>query len=91
MVVMKFGGTSMGSAERMPNSAAIVQGRAARGRVGVIVSAVGGVSNRLQAAIGQAVAGLGPNGGAAASVDGGGHNRDARAHLVRAFPKPPLL
>ena len=56
MVVMKFGGTSMGSAERMINAAEIVMSRAARGRVGVIVSAVGGVSNRLQAAIDQAIA-----------------------------------
>ena len=56
MVVMKFGGTSMGSAERMLKAAEIVMSRAAVGRVGVIVSAVGGVSNRLQAAIDQAIA-----------------------------------
>ncbi len=56
MVVMKFGGTSMGSAERMLNSAEIMQSGAKKGKVGVIVSAVGGVSNRLQAAIDQAVA-----------------------------------
>ena len=56
MVVMKFGGTSMGGAERMLNSASIIQSRAAEGGVGVIVSAVGGVSNRLQAAIDQAIA-----------------------------------
>ena len=56
MVVMKFGGTSMGSAERMLKAAEIIQSRAAKGRVGVIVSAVGGVSNRLQAAIDQAIA-----------------------------------
>ena len=46
----------MGSAERMLKAAEIIQSRAAAGRVGVIVSAVGGVSNRLQAAIDQAIA-----------------------------------
>ena len=55
MVVMKFGGTSMGSAERMLKAAEIIQSRAVESRVGVIVSAVGGVSNRLQAAIDQAI------------------------------------
>ena len=48
MLVMKFGGTSMGSAARMRNSVDIIAGRSAKDRLGVIVSAVGGVSNRLQ-------------------------------------------
>lgn len=51
MLVMKFGGTSMGSAGRMCNSVDIIRERSARDRLGVIVSAVGGVSNRLQDSI----------------------------------------
>lgn len=51
MLVMKFGGTSMGSAEKMCNSADIIIGRSKLDRLGVIVSAVGGVSNRLQDSI----------------------------------------
>ena len=51
MLVMKFGGTSMGSAGRMCNSVDIMRGRSAKDRLGVIVSAVGGVSNRLQDSI----------------------------------------
>ena len=51
MLVMKFGGTSMGSAERMCNSVDIIQERSKLDRLGVIVSAVGGVSNRLQDSI----------------------------------------
>lgn len=56
MVVMKFGGTSLGSASRMLNSAEIIRGRARNGRIGVILSAVGGVTNRLQDAVDQASA-----------------------------------
>ncbi len=48
MLVMKFGGTSMGSAGRMCSSVDIICGRSKIDRLGVIVSAVGGVSNRLQ-------------------------------------------
>ncbi len=55
MLVMKFGGTSMGSAERMNSSLAIIAQRAQDNRVCVVVSAVGGVSNRLQAAIDEAM------------------------------------
>jgi aspartokinase/homoserine dehydrogenase 1 len=51
MLVMKFGGTSMGSAGRMNNSVDIMCERSKTDRVGVIVSAVGGVSNRLQDSI----------------------------------------
>jgi len=51
MLVMKFGGTSMGSAARMCNAVDIIQGRSKKDRLGVIVSAVGGVSNRLQDSI----------------------------------------
>ncbi len=51
MLVMKFGGTSMGSAARMVNSADIIADRLVGSRVCVVVSAVGGVSNKLQASI----------------------------------------
>ncbi|HNY22112.1 MAG TPA: aspartate kinase, partial [Treponemataceae bacterium] len=51
MLVMKFGGTSMGSAGRMCNSVDIIADRSKKDRLGVIVSAVGGVSNRLQDSI----------------------------------------
>ncbi len=51
MLVMKFGGTSMGSAGRMCNSVDIICERSKIDRLGVIVSAVGGVSNRLQDSI----------------------------------------
>jgi len=56
MLVMKFGGTSMGSASRMCNSVDIIIERSAKDRLGIIVSAVGGVSNRLQDSINLAVA-----------------------------------
>ena len=41
----------MGSAARMCNSVDIMCDRSAKDRVGVIVSAVGGISNRLQDSI----------------------------------------
>ncbi len=56
MLVMKFGGTSMGNAARMLNSAEIIAERAAHDRVCVVVSAVGGISNRLQKGIAEALA-----------------------------------
>jgi aspartokinase/homoserine dehydrogenase 1 len=54
---MKFGGTSMGSARRILESADIIIQRAAEDRVSVIVSAVAGVSNKLQDSIDGAVGG----------------------------------
>ena len=51
MLTLKFGGTSMGSADRMLGSADIIINRAKEDRLCVIVSAVAGVSNTLQAAI----------------------------------------
>ncbi len=56
MLVMKFGGTSMGNAARMLNSAEIIAERAGVGRVCVVVSAVGGISNRLQKGVADALA-----------------------------------
>ncbi len=57
MQVMKFGGSSMGSAARMQTIADIVGERANQHRVGVVVSAVGGITNRLVDAMDAARAG----------------------------------
>ncbi|MCR5080365.1 MAG: bifunctional aspartate kinase/homoserine dehydrogenase I [Treponema sp.] len=51
MITLKFGGTSMGSARRILDSVDIMIGRAKQDRISVVVSAVAGVSNKLQAAI----------------------------------------
>ncbi|MDR2897770.1 MAG: aspartate kinase, partial [Spirochaetaceae bacterium] len=51
MVTVKFGGTSMGSAERIYTAADIIHERAGKEDVSVIVSAVAGVSNLLQESI----------------------------------------
>ena len=47
MRVLKFGGTSVGDAERIRGVAAIVRERAARGPVVLVVSAQAGVTNHL--------------------------------------------
>ena len=47
MLTLKFGGTSMGSAARILNSADIVIGRAEKDRVSVVVSAVAGQHNKM--------------------------------------------
>lgn len=47
LVVMKFGGTSVGSAERMQSVAEIVRSHAKRAEVAVVVSAMGGVTDML--------------------------------------------
>lgn len=51
MLTLKFGGTSMGSADRIISSANIIEKRANEDRLSVIVSAVAGISNTLQSAI----------------------------------------
>ncbi len=51
MLTLKFGGTSMGSARRILDSANIMIERAKTDRISVVVSAVAGVSNKLQASI----------------------------------------
>ena len=66
MLTLKFGGTSMGNARRILDSTEIMVGRALSDRISVIVSAVAGVSNALQAAIDNAVAGN----SSAAAIDG---------------------
>lgn len=47
LIAMKFGGTSVGSAERMKNVAEIVTDTAQRAEVVVVVSAMGGVTDML--------------------------------------------
>jgi aspartate kinase len=58
MIVMKFGGTSVGDAACIRNLAAIVRGRLPRRPV-VVVSAMAGVTDGLLAAFGRAVSGRG--------------------------------
>lgn len=60
MLTLKFGGTSMGSARRILDSVEIMIGRAKSDRISVVISAVAGVSNALQAAIDGCVAGKSP-------------------------------
>ena len=57
MLTLKFGGTSMGSARRILDSVDIMVDRAKQDRISVVVSAVAGVSNKLQEAIDGCVAG----------------------------------
>lgn len=51
MITLKFGGTSMGNARRIIDSATIMKERAEKDRISVVVSAVAGVSNKLQESI----------------------------------------
>ena len=60
MITLKFGGTSMGNAARILDSAAIMAGRAEKDRISVVVSAVASVSNKLQESIDKTVAGAVP-------------------------------
>ncbi|MBQ0166246.1 MAG: bifunctional aspartate kinase/homoserine dehydrogenase I [Treponema sp.] len=57
MITLKFGGTSMGSARRIIDSAAIMAGRAEQDRISVVVSAVAGISNKLQESIDKTIEG----------------------------------
>jgi len=50
MVVMKFGGTSVGSAARILQLTEIVRGQSERSPVVVVVSAMSGVTNLLEEA-----------------------------------------
>jgi len=56
MVVMKFGGTSVGSAERILQLIRIVRERSSRTPVMVVVSAMSGVTNLLEEACNKAAA-----------------------------------
>lgn len=60
MLTLKFGGTSMGSARRILDSVQIIMDRAKTDRISVVVSAVAGVSNALQATIDSCVKGALP-------------------------------
>ncbi len=57
MHVMKFGGTSMGNAERIALVANLILTQAQTGRVGAAVSAVGGITNKLLAILHSALRG----------------------------------
>ena len=57
MLTLKFGGTSMGSARRILDSVNIMCGRAEKDRISVVVSAVAGISNKLQESIDSCVKG----------------------------------
>ena len=58
MITLKFGGTSMESARRILSSADIITSRAANERASVVVSAVAGVSNKLQESIDACIKGM---------------------------------
>lgn len=60
MITLKFGGTSMGSARRMLDAANIMIGRAEKQRISVVVSAVAGISNKLQESIDKTISGANP-------------------------------
>ncbi|MBR5964842.1 MAG: bifunctional aspartate kinase/homoserine dehydrogenase I [Treponema sp.] len=60
MLTLKFGGTSMGNARRILDSTDIVIEQQKKERVSVIVSAVAGVSNKLQESIDGSVRGENP-------------------------------
>ena len=51
MITLKFGGTSMGNARRILDSTDIMIEQQKKDRVSVVVSAVAGVSNKLQESI----------------------------------------
>ena len=57
MLTLKFGGTSMGNADRILASAEIIEKRAKNDRLSVVASAVEGVSNRLQDSIDACITG----------------------------------
>jgi aspartate kinase len=57
LVVMKFGGTSVGNGERMQNVAKILAEHAAQNELAVVVSAMGGVTDMLIRAATEASAG----------------------------------
>ncbi|MES2252386.1 MAG: bifunctional aspartate kinase/homoserine dehydrogenase I [Pseudomonadota bacterium] len=51
MHVLKFGGTSVGTAKRLLDCLAIVKERVIHNRIGVVLSAISGVTNKLEASI----------------------------------------
>ncbi|MGH9174045.1 MAG: aspartate kinase, partial [Vicinamibacterales bacterium] len=57
MLVMKFGGTSVGNAEAIAGTVEILSEHAANGRVVAIVSAMSGITNTLLAKAAAAAAG----------------------------------
>jgi aspartokinase/homoserine dehydrogenase 1 len=47
MIILKFGGTSVGSADNIREVATIIQGRTEEDQLMIVVSAVGGITNKL--------------------------------------------
>lgn len=87
-IVMKFGGTSVGSAAAIRQTGAVVAAAAAR-RPLVVVSAVGGVTNELYALVRAALAGEALEGRVAALA---GRHRAIAAELGAPCPAiEPLL
>ncbi|MBQ4014306.1 MAG: bifunctional aspartate kinase/homoserine dehydrogenase I [Treponema sp.] len=60
MLTLKFGGTSMGNARRILDSTDIIIEQQKKERVSVVVSAVAGVSNKLQESIDGSIRGENP-------------------------------
>lgn len=60
MITLKFGGTSMGNARRILDSTDIMVEQQKKDRISVVVSAVAGVSNKLQESIDCCVCGENP-------------------------------
>ncbi|MGB6976388.1 MAG: bifunctional aspartate kinase/homoserine dehydrogenase I, partial [Gammaproteobacteria bacterium] len=58
MHVLKFGGTSLGNAECITNVFNILLGRSQKTRVGVVVSAIGGITDYLANSIQDAIKGI---------------------------------
>ena len=58
MRVLKFGGSSLADAERFNRAASIILDKASAGRVAVVLSAPGGVTNSLVSAIEKTVNGV---------------------------------
>ena len=57
MLTLKFGGTSMGDADHIIDSANIIVERAEKDRLSVVASAVAGIYNSLQASIESCISG----------------------------------
>ncbi|MBI1938058.1 MAG: aspartate kinase [Ignavibacteriales bacterium] len=57
MKVIKFGGTSVGTAQKLKDAAAIINSYQQKDKVIVVISAIGGITNKLISAIDEAVHG----------------------------------
>ena len=86
LIVMKFGGTSVGSAERIRQAASIVQQHARKDRVVVVVSALSKVTDLIIAVLNAARA------GDRAKMDEGFRSlRDRHEHVLKEMFKGAAL